>query len=116
MTEVRYREGVPSDANDIIDFQIAMARETEDFYLERDVTTKGVHAVFADPSHGRYFVAEAGGRVVASLMTRRAPEEDMSRTRQSKLDDPLLKTMRPLRKTLCRVSLRCSDMRPAPKC
>ena len=68
MTDVRYREGVPSDANDIIDFQIAMARETEDFDLVRDITTKGVHAVFADPSHGRYFVAEADGRVVASLM------------------------------------------------
>ena len=68
MTEVRYREGLPADANDIIDFQIAMARETEDFDLEREITTKGVHAVFADPSHGRYFVAESGGRVVASLM------------------------------------------------
>ena len=68
MTEVRYREGLPADANDIIDFQIAMARETEDFDLEREITTKGVHAVFADPSHGRYFVADSGGRVVASLM------------------------------------------------
>src|SRR5919109_4605316 len=72
MTEVRYREGVPSDANDIIDFQIAMARETEDFELQRDITTRGVHAVFADPSLGRYFVAESlpgvNARVVASLM------------------------------------------------
>ena len=34
----------------------------------RDITTKGVHAVFANPSYGRYFVAEAEGRVVASLM------------------------------------------------
>ena len=68
MTDVRYREGVPSDANDIIDFQIAMARETEDFDLQRDITTRGVHAVFADLSLGRYFVAEADGRVVASLM------------------------------------------------
>jgi len=68
MIEVRYREGVPSDANDIIDFQIAMAQETEDFELQRDITTRGVHAVFADPSHGRYFVAEAEGNVIASLM------------------------------------------------
>jgi len=68
MSEVRYREGVPSDANDIIDFQVAMARETEDFDLDRSITTEGVHAVFADPSHGRYFVAESGGRAVASLM------------------------------------------------
>ena len=68
MSEVRYREGLPSDATDIVDFQIAMARETEDFDLERAITTKGVHAVFADPSHGRYFIAESGGRAVASLM------------------------------------------------
>ena len=68
MTDVRYREGQPSDANDIIDFQIAMARETEDFDLVREITTQGVHAVFANPSHGRYFVAEADGRTIASLM------------------------------------------------
>ena len=68
MTEVRYREGRPADANVIIDFQIAMARETEDFALDREVTTKGVHAVFADPSLGRYFVAADADRVVASLL------------------------------------------------
>ena len=68
MTGVRYREGVPADANVIIDFQIAMARETEDFFLEREVTAKGVHAVFADPSLGRYFVAADADRVVASLL------------------------------------------------
>lgn len=68
MTGVRYREGVPADADVIIDFQIAMAKETEDFFLEREVTTKGVHAVFADPSLGRYFVAADADRVVASLL------------------------------------------------
>lgn len=68
MTEVRYREGVPADAGDIIDFQIAMARETEDFDLVRDITTRGVHAVFANPAYGRYFVAVGEGKVVASLM------------------------------------------------
>lgn len=68
MTAIHYREASPADANDIIDFQLAMARETEDLELERDVTTRGVHAVFADPSLGRYFVAEEDGRVVASLM------------------------------------------------
>jgi GNAT superfamily N-acetyltransferase len=68
MTEVRYREGAPADATAIIDFQLAMALETEEVTLERDITTHGVHAVFADPSLGRYFIAEADGRPVASLM------------------------------------------------
>lgn len=68
MSDVRYREATPADAGSIIEFQIAMARETEDVGLDRSITTKGVHAVFADPSLGRYFIAEAGEQVVASLM------------------------------------------------
>lgn len=68
MSEVHYREATPADAETILEFQVAMARETEDVALDREVTTRGVHAVFADPSHGRYFVAESEGRVVASLM------------------------------------------------
>ena len=68
MSEVHYREGVPADAESILEFQVAMARETEDVTLEREVTNRGVHAVFADPSLGRYFIAESGGRAIASLM------------------------------------------------
>lgn len=68
MSAVQYREALPADAVAIIGFQVAMARETEDVGLDVAVTTRGVHAVFADPSHGRYFVAESGGRSVASLM------------------------------------------------
>jgi GNAT superfamily N-acetyltransferase len=68
MSEVRYREATPADAAAIIEFQVAMALETEEVTLDREVTTQGVHAVFADPALGRYFVAEADGCVVASLM------------------------------------------------
>lgn len=66
--DVRYRDAKRSDADDILDFQIAMARETEDVALDRETCRSGVAAVFDDPSRGRYFVAEAGGRVVASLL------------------------------------------------
>jgi len=45
-----------------------MARETEELELDLDVLTRGVQAVFDDDSRGRYFVAERGGEVVASLM------------------------------------------------
>lgn len=68
MSEVRFRDAVPDDAGAILEFQVAMARETEDVTLDRAITGRGVHAVFADPSKGRYFVAEAGGRVIASLL------------------------------------------------
>jgi len=68
MTDLRYRDAVRDDAATIVEFQIAMAAETESLDLPRDVVTKGVAAVFDDASLGRYFVAEAGGEVVASLM------------------------------------------------
>lgn len=68
MTDVRYRDAVPSDADAILDFQVAMALETEEVVLDRAITAQGVHAVFEDPSLGRYFVAEAENRVIASLM------------------------------------------------
>ena len=68
MSDVRYRDAVPGDAAAIIDFQLAMARETEELELDREVLTRGVAAVFADASLGRYFVAESAGQVVGSLM------------------------------------------------
>lgn len=67
-TPILCREGRPSDASAIVEFQIAMARETEEVELDRETCTRGVQAVFRDPAHGRYFVAESDGRVVASLM------------------------------------------------
>lgn len=68
MSEVRYRDAMPSDAAAIIEFQLAMARETEELELDREILTRGVHAVFANPSLGRYFMAENGGVVAGSLM------------------------------------------------
>ena len=65
---IRYRDASRTDAGDIVDFQVAMARETEDVALDRAICTRGVEAVFDDASKGRYFVAEADGRVVASLL------------------------------------------------
>jgi GNAT superfamily N-acetyltransferase len=68
MTDVRYRNAAREDAEAIIEFQLAMARETEELELDRDVLVRGVAAVFHDSSKGRYYVAEIDGRVVASLM------------------------------------------------
>ena len=65
---IQYRDARQSDAPDIVDFQVAMARETEDFALDRTTCTRGVEAVFHDRTLGRYFVAEDEGRVVASLL------------------------------------------------
>ncbi len=65
---IEIRDAVPEDAEQIVEFQIEMARETEDLDLDRDTCTKGVTAVFVDPSLGRYFVAVDGDRVIGSLM------------------------------------------------
>ena len=65
---ILYREGNLRDARDIIEFQLAMARETEDLELNRHVTARGVEAVFEDRTLGRYFVAESDGDLIASLM------------------------------------------------
>lgn len=68
MTDVQVREARREDAATIIEFQVAMALETEEVTLDRDILTRGVTAVFDEPTHGRYFVAESQGRVVASLL------------------------------------------------
>ena len=68
MTDFEYREGTPDDAGSIVDFQLAMARETEELELDREILSRGVAAVFADPSRGRYFVATEEEDVIGSLM------------------------------------------------
>lgn len=62
------RKAVPSDAPSIIDFQLSMAWETENMKLVHEIVTKGVDAVFNDLSKGQYYVAEADGKVIASLL------------------------------------------------
>ena len=66
--EIRTREATVTDAADIVAFQLAMARETEELELDAEVVARGVRAVFDRPSRGRYFVAEDGGEVIASLL------------------------------------------------
>ena len=65
---IRYRDATLRDLLDIVDFQVAMARETENVTLNRHICTRGVEAVFEDRGLGRYFVAESGDDVVASLL------------------------------------------------
>ena len=66
--EIITREARVTDAGAIVEFQLAMARETESVELDPPIVTRGVQAVFDDPSRGRYFVAEAEGEVIASLL------------------------------------------------
>ena len=63
------REANKAEYNTIAFFQLAMASETEEISLDRIIVEKGVKAVLADESKGRYYVAEIEGRIVGSLLT-----------------------------------------------
>ena len=69
METIRIRLAAPADAATLVDFQIRMAMESEGLALDRATVTRGVGAVFADPSKGRYWVAEEEGRLVGCLLT-----------------------------------------------
>lgn len=56
------------DAKFIIDAQIQMALETENYVLKEENITRGVHAVFSDANKGQYWVAVMDGKPVGSLL------------------------------------------------
>lgn len=63
------RQAIETDAPGIVEFQVAMAWETEQLQLDEPTVIKGVAAVFEDPKKGIYYVAETDGKVVGSLLT-----------------------------------------------
>jgi GNAT superfamily N-acetyltransferase len=65
---ITIRKAEREDSEQIISFQLAMARETEELQLDTDRLVPGVNSVFNNPSKGQYFVAESDGNVIASLM------------------------------------------------
>ena len=69
MADLRVRAAQRGDARVIVDFQLRMARETEDLALDLETVTRGVAAVFTDPGKGAYWVAERAGEVVGGLLT-----------------------------------------------
>ena len=68
MPMITVRKATPQDSAAIIDFQLKMAWETEELALNTETITKGVNAVFEDPSRGQYFVADDDNNAVASLL------------------------------------------------
>ena len=63
------RKAEAKDLSIIVEFQLAMAKETEFIELHRPTVEKGVEAVLCDDSKGIYYVAEEEGKVVSSLLT-----------------------------------------------
>ena len=62
------RAARPTDAEAIAANNTALALETEHRRLVPELARAGVAAALANPSRGRYFVAERAGRVLGQIM------------------------------------------------
>ena len=66
--QIAFRRAQPEDAQVLVDFNQAMAYETETKELAPEVVRPGVDGLFAQPEFGFYVIAESGGTPVGSLM------------------------------------------------
>lgn len=67
--EIRLATG--NDISALVEFNQAMALETESKTLDGSILTAGVSAVLVDEQKGRYLVVEDSGAVVAGLLITR---------------------------------------------
>ena len=67
-TSVNIRIANASDADSLVEFNQAMALETEGKRLKTETLTAGVEAVFGDEKKGFYVVAEIDSRIAGGLM------------------------------------------------
>ena len=65
-TEIR--DATRADVPFLADSNLAMALESEQKPLDREVLTRGIVAVFDHPERGFYLIAERGGKPVGSLL------------------------------------------------
>ena len=68
VSETTIRNATRDDVAFLADCNLAMAWESEQKPLERDVLTRGIVAVFDHPERGFYIVAERGGKRAGSLL------------------------------------------------
>ena len=68
MTEISIRAAHHDDWPVIADYNCRLAWESEQKRLDPAKIEPGVQAVLNDPTKGRYFVAEADGKVIGQLM------------------------------------------------
>jgi len=66
--KIQVRAARLEDAPVIVEFNAALAWETEHLRLDPATLDRGVRAGLADAAKARYFVAEVDGRVVGQLM------------------------------------------------
>ena len=66
--QINIRDAVRQDAEKLVQFNMSMARETENKQLDGQVLTCGVNTILDDPNCGFYLIAEVGGKVAGCLM------------------------------------------------
>ena len=67
--KMKIRRALKSDADALVDFNLAMALETEGKELDAVILRSGVESVFSDPNKGFYVVAANGdGDIAAGLL------------------------------------------------
>jgi len=62
------RKTITYDIDTLVEFNRAIAKETENRTLDVATLAAGVRAVFDDPSRGFYLIAENDGKAVGSLL------------------------------------------------
>jgi GNAT superfamily N-acetyltransferase len=65
---IEVRPAALGDWEVIVEYNVALARESEATHLNRETVRLGVRALLENPRHGRYFIAVMEGRVVGQLM------------------------------------------------
>jgi GNAT superfamily N-acetyltransferase len=68
LEEISIRTAQGTDAKNLVEFNQAMALETEGKTLKPEILANGVEAVFEDSDKGFYVVAESAGEIVGGLM------------------------------------------------
>jgi len=68
MTFPTIRAAAMSDAPQLVEFNRAMAKETEGLELDAATVDAGVRALLAKPEYGFYIVAAGDGRLAGSVM------------------------------------------------
>jgi hypothetical protein len=62
------RTGQLKDLQVLTEFNVNLAKETENKDLNSELVQKGVQTIIENPSKGTYYVAEVNQQVVACLM------------------------------------------------
>ena len=65
---IEIRKATRSDVPVLVDFQCLLATESENVTLDTDILTKGMTAMFDDPSKGVYYVAVDGSEIAGCHM------------------------------------------------